>query len=239
MVKVLIQTFHSEKNQRVINFKNNKGLSLIEILVALTLASTVLIVSVGNPLRDDRDFLEDSVSTVERAIRAGYDESVLRNKITRLKIDLTKARPELSLQYAVESTFVLPDLSEFDKKGLSISDREELAKKQKKLDSNFEEVTDIDGLSDGIHENVKIIGVQVAQAENPVVDAQASIYFYPSGERDNALLLLGSPEEIIALTVDPFSGKIKRQYVTIDQSQELEDEYERIMDEISENYVRE
>lgn len=236
-----MQTSLIEKQttQTLTNLKlNNKGLSLIEILVALTLASVIIVASVGNPLRDERDFLDDSLGKVERAIRLASDESVLRNSITRVLFDLTRQRAEISVQYSTGSGFVLPDISKFYDDNLSQLDRQEQQKKQKKLDAEFKDVEEFSEEMKYLHENIRLIGVGTSLTENVVRENPIAIYFYPTGERDGSIVFMGSIQEIVHLQLSPFTGKVVREYVTIEEGTEVEEFYENEVDDIFDRWKR-
>ena len=62
---------------------NDKGFSLIEILVAITLVSVVFGIFASFSFNTTDD-LEEATDNVERAIRFSIDEAALRNVIVEL-----------------------------------------------------------------------------------------------------------------------------------------------------------
>lgn len=218
--------------------QNNKGLSLIEILVALTLASIIIVASVGNPLRDDRDFINDSLDTLERALRLAADESVLRNSITRVFIDLSKGRAEIKVQYSTGSDFVLPDMASIRDPNQSILEREESEKTLKKLNAEFKDIEELQEEMQYLHENIRFVGVGTSLSEYLTTENPVSVYFYPTGERDGAILMIGSVEEVVSIVVSPFTGKVTREYVTLEEYSDLREEQARIADDLFEKWQR-
>ena len=67
--------------------KDQKGFSLLEILIALAIAAGLygtLIVNISNPRRN----INEGLNNMERAIRFSGSEAALRNTLIRLQIKL-------------------------------------------------------------------------------------------------------------------------------------------------------
>jgi hypothetical protein len=49
-----------------------------------------------------------------------------------------------------------------------------------------------------------------------VQEFETSIYFYPSGEKDDALIVLATDDEVISLSLDAYDSDMKRQYIALE-----------------------
>ena len=61
------------------------GLSLLEILVALTLVSLIVLVAVNYAFDNKRDNIKQAAFDLEQAIRFASNEAILRGSMTRLR----------------------------------------------------------------------------------------------------------------------------------------------------------
>jgi prepilin-type N-terminal cleavage/methylation domain-containing protein len=105
--------------QKIFNSsQGQRGFSLIEILVALILASLVfLAVPSGDDTQKHRD-LQSAVSDLERSVRFASNESILRNTVVRLRISLDKQPIEYNVEYGPPGNMPLPDMPEKTSKSL-------------------------------------------------------------------------------------------------------------------------
>ncbi len=115
---------------------------------------------------------------------------------------------------------------------MSISEREEKEKILEDLNSKFKKITEFEDRSQSLDGDVKIIGVATTLRPQIIYDEQVSVYTYPSGERDGALIIIASFNEALGLIIEPYTGNIRREYVIIDEDLEKEKEYERVREEL-------
>jgi hypothetical protein len=91
--------------------------------------------------------------------------------------------------------------------------------------------------------NIKIIGIATPQSEKLQTLGEVSLYSYPTGEKDEALVLIASDEDIIVLKVKPFTSKIDRSVQPIGKPEGNEKELEVVLEkrakEIFEKWKRE
>ncbi|MCY4643600.1 MAG: prepilin-type N-terminal cleavage/methylation domain-containing protein [Bacteriovoracales bacterium] len=210
------------------------GLSLIEILVALVLASLLFYVALTAPGRSEQDDLDESMDIVEKAIIFAINESILRNRMTRVHFDLEAERPKISVEYSDDIGFVLPDVKKYDKKDLGIKEKEAKEKMREKINSRFKPVEDIDPERLNIPEQVQILGMATSLRPSVVRDEEMSIYIYPTGERDRAFITFALFEHIAAFMTEPYLGEFNREYATIKLENESEEAYEESYREILE-----
>ena len=197
-------------NKFKVQLKNNQGFTLIEILVALVLIALVLGISITSPFSSRND-LDKDANAIERAIRFMSDEAALKNAVIRLHFILDKAPQEYAVEYGPSDSFILPPKPEFETKAESKEEEEKRKKENKNLNMKFTKVTEFQDKNNEMTGEIKIIGVATPQSEKLQTFGEASLYAYPTGEKDEALVLVGSDEDIISLKVNPFSMKIERE----------------------------
>lgn len=216
---------------------NQRGFSLIEILVALTLAALVLLaLPTGDTTAKHRD-LQTAVSDVERAMRFASNESVLRNTIVRLRISLEKEPIEYNVEYGPPGNMPLPDMPEKTSKSLD----EEKADQEKvaNLNKQFTKVEEFDEIKHEISEDVKINGVATSFQKKILSEGEATLYFYPTGEKDAALIFFSTDEEVAWLEVQPFLSETKSVFEPIktESVAKLEDIIQTRMDEVYKEWI--
>lgn len=201
-----------------------KGFSLIELLVTFLLLALVFYFSLdgGNGARDH---LEDDVNRIERAVRYGADEAALRNAIIRLRFDLNASPSEFQVQAGPQGEFTLPAALFRPPEAVeSEQEQEKMQKAQKEWDGKFSQLDDLPDDALQVHGDVRILGVGLLTQKALISEGEASFYIYPSGEKDEVLILLASDEEIITLEISPFSMDFHREYhpIKLENGEELE-----------------
>ncbi len=198
-------------NNKYFNTQFKKqGFTLIEILVALVLIAFILSISITSPFSSRAD-LDKEVNSIERAIRFMSDESALKNSVIRLHFILDKSPQEYAVEYGPSDTFILPSKPDFE---TTVESREEVDKRkkiQKDLNMKFSRVPEFQDRNMEINGDIRILGIASSQSTKLQTKGEASIYAFPTGEKDEALVILASDEDIITLKVSPFSLKIIQQ----------------------------
>jgi len=189
--------------------KHNQGFTLIEILVALVLIALVLTISISSPFSSRND-LDKEVNSIERAIRFMGDEATLKNAVIRIHFYLDKSPQQYALEYGPSDSFILPSKPEFETKVESKEDEDKKKKEIKSLNLKFNKVTEFQEQNTEISNDIKIIGIGSTQSEKIQSKGEASIYAFPTGEKDEAIVILANDEDIISLKVNPFSMKIEK-----------------------------
>ncbi|MGZ3788696.1 MAG: pilus assembly FimT family protein [Bacteriovorax sp.] len=192
------------------HLKNNQGFTLIEILVALVLIALVLGISVSGSF-SSRDSLDKDVNSIERALRFMTDEAALKNAVVRLHFILDHEPQEYAVEYGPSDSFILPPKAEFETKTETKEEEEKKAKGTKELNLKFNKVAEFQDKNTEMTGDIKIIGVATPQSEKLQTGGEVSIYAFPTGEKDDALVLVGSDEDIISLKVNAFTMKIDRE----------------------------
>ncbi|MFN8370858.1 MAG: prepilin-type N-terminal cleavage/methylation domain-containing protein [Bacteriovoracaceae bacterium] len=201
----------------------NQGFTLIELLVTLFLVATLFFFAL-NVDHSSRDKLEGILDRIESSLRFTVNEAILRNAIVRMNFNLELEKSSYAVEYSNSSAFVLP---EFDKllsqeKG-SLKEQKKVNKLKDKIDQKFNKVNEMESdESKEITKPFRIIGVGTSVTDKLVTEGNISIYVYPTGERDSGIIIIGNDQEVVGLSIEPFTGEFKREYVKI-KSDEIKD----------------
>lgn len=200
------------------------GFTLVEILVALALVSIILFMAAGNSF-STRKNLDEMSNKIERISRFSSDEANLKNQFVRLSIDLGAEEQLLKLEYSDNPALVLDPKEEESE---SIKDKEESDKKEKEFNKSFSNVQDFDPADFELPVGVKFLAI-ASSLDNKLVKSEiANIFFYPTGEKDSALILLYTDDEIAVIKLFAFTTDIKREYIRLEN--EVAGDAEKIMD---------
>ena len=204
--------------------KDQKGFSLLEILIALAIAAGLygtLIVNISNPRRN----INEGLNNMERAIRFSGSEAALRNTLIRLQIKLgndENPNQSYSLQYGPEGSFVLPKIRMG--KNLSESEREEEELKAKKLDRKFNKIEEFQEEEKELSGYTRFIGIGTADYDQLITEGNASLFTYPTGEKDSAIIILGNDIEVAFVEINPFIQEFRREYRPLELQENTEEE---------------
>lgn len=189
---------------------NDQGFTLIEILVALTLVAFILGISLNSPFSTRND-LDKDVNSIERAIRFMSDESALKNTVVRLHFILDRDPQEFAVEYGPSDSFILPPKSEFETKTESKEEEEKRKKDTKNINMKFTRVAEFQDKNYELNTDIRVVGVATPQSDKLQTGGEVSIYAFPTGEKDEALVLVASDEDIISLKVNAFTSTIERE----------------------------
>ena len=224
--------------QKISNIlKQQQGFSLIEILVALILASLVfLAVPTGDDTQKHRD-LQSAVSDMERSMRFASNEAVLRNTVVRLRISMDKEPVEYNVEYGPPGNLPLPDMPEKPNNSLAEDKAEQT--KIANLNKQFTKVEEFEDIRHELSEDVSVIGIATSFQKKILIENDGSIYFYPSGEKDAALVFLSTDEEIAYLEVQPFLSETRSVFETLktESVAKKEDILQTRMDEVYKEWI--
>lgn len=207
--------------------RNRSGFALIEILTALFLVSMILLAIPMAVNSSNREKLEEAIDTLDRAVRFATNESVLKNAMVRLRIDLEKSPVEYCVEVAPNGNLALP--KDEDTSRMSIKELEREKEKQEKLNAKFSKVQEFKDTTKGFPENVTILGIAYTDNEKIKNEGNLNIYFYPSGERDGAIILMATEEEVAGLDVMPFQDRTNVRFEPLRETNNEDELYDAQM----------
>tara|TARA_Y100000780_G_scaffold231707_1_gene258322 strand:+ start:101410 stop:102090 length:681 start_codon:yes stop_codon:yes gene_type:complete len=217
----------------------HQGFSLVEIMVALMLVALVFAIIPTESRDEEHERLENAVNQIERAVRFANNESILRNSIVRVVIDLEASPQEMYVEYSTDGGLALPSFE--DERDLSLSEREAKAKKVKNLDSQFQKVSEFSEENDKFPEEVQVVGLANSNKEEIIEAGKANIYFYPTGEKDASLVFLSTRDEMATVDIPPFENTTFSDYsiYTDAQLNNLDNAQTEKMKELHSEWIKE
>lgn len=216
---------------------DDKGFSLIEILVALVLAALIfLAVPSSDHVQRHRD-LKTAVEDLNRSVRFASNEAVLRNSVVRLRISLDKVPVEYTVEYGPAGNLPLPDMPE--KSSKSLEEEKAEADKRAALDKQFNAVEEFEDIKHELSPDVTILGMASTSQKKLMREGEATLYFYPTGEKDGGLIIFSTIEEIAYLEIAPFLAETNSVFEPLKTSgvAKLEDILQTRMDEVYKEWL--
>lgn len=219
------------------------GFSLIEILVALMLG-VLITTSVLSIFKSDRDYIDEVLEDLERTIRFTTNEATLQGTIVRMVIQMDEEPVQFYVEKGPNDGLILPDFRKYtEEDDLSISEKLEYQKKLQELSGKFSKIQEFSdsGTSLTVPEEIRILGF--ASSGNGLkfqYEGDAFIYFYTSGEKDNAIIFLGNEQHVVTLETNPFTDDINRNFYPLDGVNEdnLDIKHEQKVKEIYDEWVK-
>jgi prepilin-type N-terminal cleavage/methylation domain-containing protein len=218
--------------------KGHQGFSLIEIMVALLLVSTIFMLIPMGVTMSDRQKLEEVVDEFDRAIRFAQNESILRNAIVRLNIKMDTDPVEYAVEFGPGGNLVLPTVEDISR--MSLSERETQDKKQQNLDGQFSKVAEFSEENKKIQDGVQVLGIASSYLKSIMREGSLSIYFYPTGEKDDALIYFSTETEMATLDVPAFEAQTYADYYLYSDAElaTLDDSQENKMKELYDQWIK-
>jgi hypothetical protein len=132
---------------------------------------------------------------------------------------------------------MLPKFLFLDQSELS---KEELKKENRNLKNNFNTLKDFQDSKYELDDDIRIIGVASSISKQLTTEGESAIYFYPTGEKDDALIIIGSDEELIAIKLSAYLLKISTDYIPLElmPSENILDKQNELAKEIFEKWLK-
>lgn len=230
MLTSIRKIFNSHKGHQA-------GFSLIEILVALLLGALVfLAIPSGDSAQKHRD-LQTTIEDIDRSVRFASNEAILRNTVVRLRISLDKSPVEYTVEYGPAGNLPLPDMPE--KTSPSLAEEKVEKEKSAALDRQFTKVEEFEEIKREVHPDVTILGLATSSQKKLFTANEASIYFYPTGEKDGAIIFFSTNEEFAFLEIEPFLSDTNTGFTILqtDSVAKLEDILQTKVDETYKQWI--
>ena len=226
---------------RIKSLQSNQGFSLLEILIAMVLVTFVLGYSINFTI-NSRASLDEAINDVERAVRFGSDEAALRSAMVRLHFMLTEKPHQLALEYGPGDGFVIPAKMVEEADAVESREEEESGEKlEKKINQQFNKIKEFREKNIEFPDVVSVVGVGTTLVPKLISKGGPAVYLYPSGERDGAIIILGTDEELATIEIAPYSGVIEVNYHPLDPSlslSEVEDARSEKAKELYEEWLK-
>jgi len=234
----VVDKAHQLVQMRLQNRKNQQGFTLIEILVALVLISLMLFFAIDIKITP-RQKLDEALDKTERALRFAQDESVLRNAVVRVRINLETTPQTITVEYGPNENFVLPVENE-EKLVKSKDEEAQLKKAQENLNKKFNRVPEIEDESLEIPEGISLFALSNDNKKKLTTKGEISLYSFPSGERDSGLLFFASVDEVASLSMDSYAQSFDREYFLIEQKpdESSKDQEEKLLEMAQDIYKK-
>lgn len=176
-------------------------------------------ITISGTFSSERE-IENEVKNLKRALTFMADESAMRNTVTRLHLMLSKIPNEYAIEYGPSTQFVLPATSELETTVTGVEEEAQKKKAVKELNQNFSRLTEFQDSNSELNSNVKIIGVGNSQSNILQMDGEISVYSFPSGEKDEVIIILASESELASVETSAFNAKIDYHFHKFDTSNE-------------------
>jgi prepilin-type N-terminal cleavage/methylation domain-containing protein len=217
------------------------GFTLIEVLVVMFLIALLLTsLNFATGGFSTHDKLERSIEEIERALRFARDEAALRNSVVRLRLIIDKTPNEYVVEFGPDDGFIIPKSSLEDSSVEGVYDAEEKEKKRKEIDRSFNRIDEFQSENKTLPDEVRIVGVAQSLNNKFVSTGQISLFVFPSGEMDDAIIIFGTDEEVASLEIRPFLGDFITTMKPLDgqSNQDLTDSQLSLGQELFDNWVK-
>jgi general secretion pathway protein H len=182
--------------------ERRRGMTLLEVLIALIIAAIVIggvAVSAGGVFSSR---LGQTSGKLMATIRYAFDRSVMTGKVYQLVVDIDNGKfwlEEMEKEKSCETRLQEIDDLEKGKAGQAEAETETVDKGTKKEDMIVRTTT----LPDGI----KFEAVMAQHHQEPVVEGQARILFFPEGISEKAFIWLSKGETVHTVEIRAMQGR--------------------------------
>jgi general secretion pathway protein H len=198
-----------------------RGLTLIEIIIALFIAGLLVAIAIPAVASITRAQLRQKSGQLAGGIRALYGKSAISGKSCRLAIDLDaqtyqaecakgavrlaadRERARNGVREVTREEEILARAGK-DLESLSAEDRERIALLQQSAFAPAPEIplTTLGG-------SVRFRRVWVSHQEEHYTAGTAYLYFWPTGQTENASIQLAQGDDLYTLLVSPLTGRVR------------------------------
>lgn len=121
------------------------------------------------------------------------------------------------VEYAPESDFVMSSVMLSGSKEAEILNADELENRRSQFHKAFQPVMEFSEEEEKINSAVQVVGVGSGLTNTlQLTGSRGYVFFYPSGEKDAAIFVFATEEEIATLEIEPFTMEFERNFYRIE-----------------------
>lgn len=208
--------------------KNENGFSLIELIIAISLVSIIIFTFSGNEQKSYQSDVEESLQKVEGLIKVATNEATLKSRLVRITFDLSKKPTTYIIEVSNKENLLKKNFKNIE--DVSLSERDNFLSEKKEYDDHFQPIIEFEKALP-FSKSIVIEGIGFNGNDNIIDDGKVSIYVYPSGERDNSIIIFSSPYQVASIHIptifDEFNGDFSSsgEELSLEQRRVLADEF--------------
>ena len=196
---------------------DRRGLTLIELMIAMTIAAGLVAGSIGMVETLNRSKLKGEVVKLSGAIKYTHAQSIIKQKYYQLVINLSSGtyhvemaasdRPGAPPTIPKRGLIGAPEGVDFP--GLKVkSAKEDPTLKQG--GSGFQQVEDKTLKLKQLENGISFMRVFTPSYEDGVEEGEATLLFFPNGFVEPSIIVIGEEDSgVFSLEVEPMTGKVK------------------------------
>ncbi len=209
-VRIFIRNFKNADRPMRKSYLNQRGLTLVEILVVLAIMASMLGLATGLFMGRDRAAVSEAAQILAATLRYTYNEAATTRQYYRLLIDFDQQ------QYVIESSnkpFTIDATNEGSVSAPPSSGSEEPSEENPEAESGegFSKVSQYLIKPYKFSGRVRIKDVYVAHAKKFIEEGKTAIYFFPNGWVEKSIINLTDEkgENVYSLETYTMSGQVK------------------------------
>ncbi len=185
---------------------NNKGFTLVEILIVIAVLAAVI--GIGTPTIKNvlRTNLKSSAFQIASLSKFAYDSAVIKGKIHRIVFDFDKRTFQLQISSSDELVEVV------DEEDASRSDREEREKQEQEKKEVFYDFPGEIGKVQKLSSGVELDSIENLSTKKKYTEEIAYLYFFPQGATEDTIIRLSGQKSrtgFYSIRLNPLNGKAK------------------------------
>jgi general secretion pathway protein H len=188
---------------------NKRGFTLIEILVALAIASLMIGIGLPSIKRVFRTNIKSAAARVSSVIRFAYDSAIIKHKLHRIVFDFEKKT--YWVEISTKDNLIDSDIKEDqDLEVESISDKDKNEAKAKS--KNFSAYPGEPGKPYKLPGGIIFEDVENLTTQKKITSEKAYLYFFPHGLTEALIIRLNggaSKTGYYSIKVNPINAKTK------------------------------
>lgn len=209
---------------------NNRGFSLIEILVTIALASVATASLVSYMSQGGTERLEDLEKALGRAIKVASDRAIFANSLVRIRFDLEREPQQIVIEESKDPHLKI--MKAKDASNMYASEIEAYREQQKRFSSQFSQIDGWEESPFTLPEGVYILGIASDRTQRFAQQGTPALYFRPDGLKDAGLILgVVDGESLLSIELQSFLPQNTISYHEVTDELENSPQVERLVQE--------